>query len=700
MKNRWFHPPELHSPAPGTERSVGWLELFYDLIYVATIIQLGNALSSHVGVLGFLAFAGLFAPVWLLWTGFTFYSNRFVVNDFLHRAIVFLQMFAVGGMAVYIPEVIDGDTRGFALCYAFARYCIVGLYVRSLLQTPASREFSKHRVLVFSAEATIWLISAFLPSPWVYVCWALGLGIALSIPLSRHSRDLSLRYPPDVLHMSERYGLLIIIVLGESFVKVLTSVYEATPTPQTVSMAALVLIITCSLWWIYFDDVAGSRIKAKRAASFVWIYTHLPLTMAITATGVAVKKIVFLDPFIPAPDKYRWLVCVTLAMVFLFVGIIDAVTERRQSDLSDRTRVNSRIASAFVVMLLAPTGAFLPTWVFVLGLVGLCVGQVVFDLMAAPLEADEEMAKHDAQGAVGFGDQSLAEKTDEKTRRMVASDAILRGTPNELRRDMYFYFMEGSWWRLMLSLLAMYVFVNFIFAALFMLEPGSVDGVETLAEAFFFSVQTMSTIGYGVMSPLTQYGHVLVTIEAALGLLGVALATGLMFAKAARPSAAILFSDVVVVTRHNGIDTLMIRAGNARGNDVVDAAVTVAVLKSEVSPEGHEMRKLYDLQLRRSRQPIFILSWTIIHEIDENSPLYGIDWDNLDDHLATMIITMTGHDGTYGQTTYARQQYFAEDFRVGHRFVDILSDMDDGRLLVDYTRFHSTEPDPAFGGSA
>lgn len=134
MRNRWFHTPQLHTPARGTHGSVGWLELFYDLIFVATLIQLGNALSHHTSLMGFLAFAGLFTPVWIAWTGFTFYVNRFVVDDFAHRFLVFLQMSAIGAMAVSVGNVFDGHPEGFALAYAGARVALLLLYVRVRVQ--------------------------------------------------------------------------------------------------------------------------------------------------------------------------------------------------------------------------------------------------------------------------------------------------------------------------------------------------------------------------------------------------------------------------------------------------------------------------------------------------------------------------------------------------------------------------------------
>lgn len=695
MRNRLFHTPKLHTPARGAHRGVGWLELFYDLIFVATLIQLGNALSHHTSLLGFLAFAGLFTPVWLAWTGFTFYVNRFVVDDFVHRFLVFLQMSAIGAMAVSVGDAFNGHPEGFALAYAGARVALLLLYVRVRLQLNEARELTTRWIWLNGADAALWFASAFVPQPWTYVLWAIGIGSSISGPLSRVSRELALRYPPDVLHMSERYGLLTIIVLGESFVKVLSSLSEHGVTANSALMCGLTLVITCCIWWIYFDDVAGSRIKRKRLAPFIWIYMHLPLTLAVTGLGVAIKKALFFDPGGIGASHYRWLLCGTLSLAFFSVAVIDWVTERRQAELSDRARVNVRLGSSLFILLLAPTGKHMSAALFV-GLASLvCVAQVVFDLLMAPQEADPHDAQHDAQDAMP-AEPPQAEPEPTIQRRYDISEAVRKGTPNELRRDLYFFLMEGSWTRLIVTLLATYLFINTLFAALYLLEPGSISNMRerSFFDAFYFSVQTMSTIGYGTLAPLTDYANVLVTIEAALGLLGVALATGLMFAKASRPRASVLFSDVCVVTERHGERSLMFRVGNGRGNEVVDASITVTVLIDEVSPEGHKMRRLHDMSLMRARTPLFMLSWSVVHAIDADSPLAHVDWTaSLTDQIALLVVTLTGHDGTYAQTIYARHVYYPEQIRYRHRFVDVIHAPEAGPILLDFTHFHETVPE-------
>jgi len=138
----------------------------------------------------------------------------------------------------------------------------------------------------------------------------------------------------------------------------------------------------------------------------------------------------------------------------------------------------------------------------------------------------------------------------------------------------------------------------------------------------------------------------------------------------------------------------MFRAGNARGNEIAEASITVSALIEEMSPEGNYMRRLHDLELVRDNTPLFYLSWQVMHPIDEDSPLYGMDWENLGDEVVLITVTMMGHDPAYGQETYARHVYLPEDIRVGQRFVDVLSETEDGRMLLDLTHFHDTEPAP------
>jgi len=263
-------------------------------------------------------------------------------------------------------------------------------------------------------------------------------------------------------------------------------------------------------------------------------------------------------------------------------------------------------------------------------------------------------------------------------------------------RDLYYQLMRRSWWLLMGVLAIVYLAANSVFAMLYALDPHGFSGTTDLrfGDAFSFSVQTFATIGYGTISPKSVYANTLVTIEALLGLMFTALATGLVFAKFSRPRARVLFSNTMIMTRRDGKPCLQFRVANARGNDLIEAFLRVTLVKSEHTPEGVRMRRLYDLALERSMTPLFSLAWVVMHVIDEKSPLFGETEQSLADDEVLFIATLTGIDGTLAQTVYARQLYEYHDIRWWHRFVDITTIRETDRgIILDLRKFHDVEPE-------
>jgi low temperature requirement protein LtrA len=387
--SRWIL-PSLHSGHEGGhERKVTWLELFYDLVYVAAIIQLGNMLSDDVSWGGLLRFVALFIPIWWSWTGATFYVNRFAVDDVVHRVLIFIQIGFIAILAMSTQDAFGALGQQFTLAYVGIRLVLVALYVRAYRHMPEARPLTRRYAIGFTLAAMIWLASAFVPPPARYALWILGMAADFAVPLT--SRRLNALLPPDVPHMAERYGLFTIIVMGEAFVKVISSAPAAPLAVQQLLLGGLGLVIAGSIWWLYFDDVAGSPVKATSRAAYVWIYSHLPLAIGLTAFGVGIKKVIFLNAGEALPEKYRLLVGGALVVYLIFGMLIDLVTTRSPgpATFAPRRRTALHFGAAAAVAALALVTEGLPTLLW-LGLVAaVCAATVVIDVVATGKDEED-----------------------------------------------------------------------------------------------------------------------------------------------------------------------------------------------------------------------------------------------------------------------------------------------------------------------
>lgn len=278
------------------------------------------------------------------------------------------------------------------------------------------------------------------------------------------------------------------------------------------------------------------------------------------------------------------------------------------------------------------------------------------------------------------------------------------GGHNHPLSDFYHTLMRASWPVTFGVILGAFLGINLLYALIFVLLGGGVEGVRpgNFEDCFYFSVQTLATIGYGKMVPIARGAHIVVTFEAFTGILLTALTTGLLFAKFSRPTARVLFSRNVVVAPYEGKPTLMFRLANERGNRIVQASVRVSLLRDTTTPEGMHFRRLIDLKLHRADSAMFMITWTVFHTIDESSPLFGITADNLDTENLGLVVTMIGLDDTLSQTVHARYAWSREHFLFDHRFVDVIVEDPDGERVLDLGRFHDTiaaAPRPAISPS-
>jgi inward rectifier potassium channel len=295
---------------------------------------------------------------------------------------------------------------------------------------------------------------------------------------------------------------------------------------------------------------------------------------------------------------------------------------------------------------------------------------------------------------------SSKSRTIQKRRRRVKRRArgvvfaIRIGQPTKPWRDLYHFLLTLPWSGFFAVLIGFYVFANAVFASLYLFDKAAIAGAETHTwlEAFFFSVETMATVGYGVQHPGTLYGHIVTTAEIVFGVMVMPLVTGLVIAKFSLPRASILFSRNAVIAPFEGTPTLMIRAANLRENQIIETRARMTLLRTQRSPEGIELRRLIDLPLLRESNPAFALGWTLMHPIDPQSPLAGMQSAELAAEGAMIMVVLTGIDGTTGANVYARHVYMATDIRFHHVFVDVLSRAEDGTPRIDYRHFHDIIP--------
>ncbi len=271
-------------------------------------------------------------------------------------------------------------------------------------------------------------------------------------------------------------------------------------------------------------------------------------------------------------------------------------------------------------------------------------------------------------------------------------DIVRKNIPRAKARDLYHDLLTMGWTKTILLFVVFFLIINSFFATLYWLDSEAIyqsDG--TWLTSFFFSVQTLGTIGYGYLAPATTFANVLVTLEAALGLAIIAILTGLFFAKFSRPFAKIDFTQKIIIAPFEGKPTLTFRIINIRRNQIVDSTVHVVMLKEVVTAEGQYMRRFLDLKLIRSNVPLFAMSMNLMHVIDESSPLWGMSESACLEGKAEIMVTVVGTDGTFGQTIHAAHLYRASDLVWGKQFKDMVTVRPNGTREVDYAAFNQLQ---------
>jgi inward rectifier potassium channel len=263
-------------------------------------------------------------------------------------------------------------------------------------------------------------------------------------------------------------------------------------------------------------------------------------------------------------------------------------------------------------------------------------------------------------------------------------------------RDTYHWILCLSWPRFVAFLLGVYFAINLVFATAYSLGGACIGEMTpgSFPESLFFSIETLATVGYGHMYPANVYGHVVVTTEIIVGMFWVAVITGLIFVRFARPTARIVFSNCLVIAPFDGRLSIMFRVANLRHTTMAEAEFRLIYSRDERVAEGDDIRRFYELKVYPERMISFPAALIIRHTIDEKSPLHGITLERLENEDAFFVASTLSLELVMAASVQSAQDYAWDDIRFGERFVDVYTELESGRLTVDYGRLHETEPVP------
>jgi low temperature requirement protein LtrA len=372
---RFLDPPRLRTVEEAfEERHATWLELFFDLVFVVAVAEVGQNLTHDPTLHGFLQYVALFVPVVWLWAGFTFYANRFDTDDLTYRLLVLLAMFAVAALATNTPGAIAEGGRGFAISFIFGRLVLLVLYARVIRYLPKARPFASIYFAAFSLGTLLWLVSLLVPPPGRWWLWAAALLCELPVPIYAWRRVPGA--PVDPRHLPERYGLLTIIVLGESVLAVVLGVANTSWELDSGFAAAGGFLIAAAVWWIYFDYLDESVVTRSNTAGLVFTFAHFPVIIGIATLGVGVKFEILAAAGHLRYQDTGWVLCAGVAICMIGLAAIHLATPPMLIDGD----VVMRLVTAALALVLLAFSFELPPLALVWSLTALLVAQVVLEL--------------------------------------------------------------------------------------------------------------------------------------------------------------------------------------------------------------------------------------------------------------------------------------------------------------------------------
>jgi len=369
---------------PPVESST-WLELFFDLIYVAILIEMGNRLSHNLTSQGVLEFALLFIPIFWSWLAIVFFTRYFPSDDIGQRILTVAYMAVLIVMAFEIHDVTKETAAAFTLTYGISKVILVLMWLRIIFSNKKYRPLAIYYSLIYSVAAIMWFGIALL-APTNFTLWAFALSLSILAPAivswySKWRKDSLLVHPPIKHHYKQhRFGEITLIVLGEFFIKMVTNASDRELIAQNYIIGACLLGISVGIWWLYFDHLAHSSLEVQNSHTGFWMYLHYPLLAAIAAYGVVGYKLFELSPGEALASEERIVFSFALIIVVLALGGVEWASPEEKGAMSHRTKFSIRAISAIILVALAFIGAYLAAGIFVILVSLVFFGQVLLDV--------------------------------------------------------------------------------------------------------------------------------------------------------------------------------------------------------------------------------------------------------------------------------------------------------------------------------
>lgn len=333
------------------ERHATWLELFLDLVFVVAVAQLGHLLAQDLSISRLFAFVGLYIPIWYAWFHHTLYADRFDTDNFSHRFLTFAFMLGVAGLAANIHGVLVDTSVYFAASMVTIKLIMIVLYQRCV-HIEVARPLANRLSLIFLVSGALWLVSILVPMPWRFWLWGAAVIFEFAVVFHRSTRMKYAVLPLTESHVVERWGLFTIIVLGESVAAIVNGASETGFRMSTAAIGILGLLLIFGYWWIYFENTDGSALKGLGGWwPVVWLYSHLPLVMSLTALGVGIGHLLTEGIAQPVEPSTNALTTGALAVSFVAIGLTHVAVSRTKPESLNPLKARWRFATAFFVIL-------------------------------------------------------------------------------------------------------------------------------------------------------------------------------------------------------------------------------------------------------------------------------------------------------------------------------------------------------------